>query len=136
MIIINYIYNYSGELMNFKKLILFFSMLIMSILVCASTTMSEDEINNIDRTEVSGDEMRQRLSITAGLLTEYEIEAKKLVSNLSNGTSADIRKQATTLLKLSENVIDSAQYRLPQCDKYLAKTLMLKNNLQEISLEK
>ena len=88
--------------MNFKKFILFFSMLIMSILLCASTTMSEDEINNIDRTEVSGDEMRQRLSITAGLLTEYEIEAKKLVSNLSNGTSADIRKQAITLLKLSE----------------------------------
>ncbi len=136
MIMINYIYKNSGKPMNFKKLILFFSMLIMSILVCASTIMSENEINNIDRTEVSSDQMRQRLSITAGLLTEYEIEAKKLVSNLSNGTSADIRKQAITLLELSENVIDSAQYRLPQCDKYLAKTLMLKNSLQEISLEK
>ena len=58
-----------------------------------------------------------------------------MVSNLNNGSSTDIRKQASTLLELSENVISSAQYRLPQCDEYLAKTLMLKNNLQEISLE-
>ncbi len=121
--------------MNFKKIIFSFSMLVMSISAYASGTMSENEIKNIDRIEVSGDEMRQRLSITAGLLTEYEIEAKKLVSNLNNSSSADIRKQASTLLELSENVISSAQYRLPQCDKYLAKTLMLKNNLQEISLE-
>jgi|TARA_B110000046_G_C12916082_1_gene365014 hypothetical protein len=121
--------------MNFKKIIFFFSMLVMSISAYASGTMNENEIKNIDRIEVSGDEMRQRLSITAGLLTEYEIEAKKLVSNLNNGSSTDIRKQASTLLELSENVISSAQYRLPQCDEYLAKTLMLKNNLQEISLE-
>ena len=121
--------------MNFKKIIFFFSMLVMSISAYASGTMNENEIKNIDRIEVSGDEMRQRLSITAGLLTEYEIEAKKLVSNLNNSSSADIRKQASTLLELSENVISSAQYRLPQCDEYLAKTLMLKNNLQEISLE-
>jgi hypothetical protein len=121
--------------MNFKKIIFFFSMLVMSISAYASGTMNENEIKNIDRIEVSDDEMRQRLSITAGLLTEYEIEAKKLVSNLNNSSSADIRKQASTLLELSENVISSAQYRLPQCDEYLAKTLMLKNNLQEISLE-
>jgi hypothetical protein len=121
--------------MNFKKIIFFFSMLVMSISAYASGTMNENEIKNIGRIEVSGDEMRQRLSITAGLLTEYEIEAKKLVSNLNNSSSADIRKQASTLLELSEKVISSAQYRLPQCDEYLAKTLMLKNNLQEISLE-
>ena len=91
--------------MNFKKIIFFFSMLVMSISAYASGTMNENEIKNIDRIEVSDDEMRQRLSITAGLLTEYEIEAKKLVSNLNNSSSADIRKQASTLLELSENVI-------------------------------
>ena len=121
--------------MNFKKIIFFFSMLVMSISAYASGTMNENEIKNIDRIEVSGDEMRQRLSITAGLLTEYEIEAKKLVSNLNNSSSADISALPISLLELSENVISSAQYRLPQCDEYLAKTLMLKNNLQEISLE-
>jgi hypothetical protein len=97
--------------------------------------MNEDEIKNVDRIEISDEDARQRISITAGLLADYEIAAKKLITNLENGsiTAIDISEQARTLLDLSENVINSAQYRLPQCDEYLAKSLMLKDSLQYIS---
>jgi len=101
----------------------------------ASGTMNNDEVNNVSRTEVKSEEQRQRLSITAGLLADYEIAAKKLVASLENNTikSSDINKYAKKLLSLSENVFESARFRLPQCDEYLAQTLALKNNLQKIS---
>lgn len=69
------------------------------------------------------------------MLADYEIAAKKLLLNLENESSkaTTISDQARELLNLSENVIQSAQFRLPQCDEYLAKTLVLKNTLQEIS---
>jgi len=107
----------------------------MNGLTFGSGTMNEDEINNVERVEVSDEEARQRLSITAGLLADYEIAAKKLIVNLDNESTKaiDISKQAKALLDLSVNVINSAQYRLPQCDEYLAKTLLLKDNLQTIS---
>ncbi len=121
--------------MNLSKPSLFIYLLILSELTFASGTMNEDEIKNVDRVEVSDEETRQRLSITAGLLADYEIAAKKLIMNLGNKstTAIGISNQAKALLDLSENVINSAQYRLPQCDEYLAKTLMLKDNLQTIS---
>jgi hypothetical protein len=121
--------------MNLIKPSLFVCLLIMSGLTYGSGTMNEDEINNVARVEVSDEEARQRLSITAGLLADYEIAAKKLIMNLDiESTEAiDISNQAKALLDLSENVINSAQYRLPQCDEYLAKTLLLKDNLQAIS---
>ncbi len=121
--------------MNLSKPSLFIYLLILSELTFASGTMNEDEIKNVDRVEVSDEEARQRLSITAGLLADYEIAAKKLIMNLGNKstTAIGISNQAKALLDLSENVINSAQYRLPQCDEYLAKTLMLKDNLQTIS---
>lgn len=121
--------------MKLSKPSLFVCLLIMTGLTYGSGTMNEDEINNVDRVEVSDDEARQRLSITAGLLADYEIAAKKLIMKLDNESTkaVDISNQAKALLVLSENVINSAQFRLPQCDEYLAKTLMLKDNLQEIS---
>ena len=121
--------------MNLRKPSLFTCLLILSGLAYASGTMNEDEIKNVDRVEVSDEEARQRLSITAGLLADYEIAAKKLIVNLhiESTEAIDISNQAKALLDLSENVINSAQYRLPQCAEYLAKTLMLKDNLQTIS---
>ncbi|MFT5395434.1 MAG: hypothetical protein ACI85N_000618 [Gammaproteobacteria bacterium] len=135
MVIIKNYYTYHGTRMNLSKPCLFVCLLIMSGLSYASGTMNEDEINNVDRVEVSDEEARQRLSITAGLLADYEIAAKKLIMNLDNESTkaVDISMQAKALLDLSENVINSAQYRLPQCDEYLAKTLMLKDSLQAIS---
>ncbi len=124
--------------MSISKPSLFICLLILAGLThlsYASGTMNEDEIKNVDRIEISDEDARQRISITAGLLADYEIAAKKLITNLENGsiTAIDISEQARTLLDLSENVINSAQYRLPQCDEYLAKSLMLKDSLQYIS---
>jgi len=124
--------------MNLSKSCLFIYALILTgspHLCYASGTMNEDEIKNVNRVEISDEEARQRLSITAGLLADYEIAAKKLILNLNNDSvkATDISRQAKALLGLSENVINSAQYRLPQCDEYLAKTLLLKDNLQDIS---
>ena len=38
-------------------------------------------------------------------------------------------------MELSETVIQSAQFRLPQCNDYLTKTLALKEDLENISHE-
>lgn len=101
----------------------------------ASGTMNEHDARGVSRVDVVSEEDRQRISITAGLLADYEIAGKKLIANLDSDTAkaVDIRNQANNLLSLSEDIIKSAQFRLPQCDEYLAKTLTLKNNLQEIS---
>ncbi len=101
----------------------------------ASGTMSSDEVKDVKRIAIINDEDHQRLSIAAGFLADYEIEAKKLIRSLQHdGINAnEINEQANQLLNLSENVIDSARFRLPQCDEYLAKTLSLKNRLHEIS---
>ncbi len=101
----------------------------------ASSTMNEHDARGVSRVDVVSEEDRQRISITAGLLADYEIAGKKLIANLDSDTAkaVDIRNQANNLLSLSEDIIKSAQFRLPQCDEYLAKTLTLKNNLQEMS---
>ena len=105
--------------------------------VYSSGTMTEDEIKNVNRVDINNEEERQQLSITAGLLANYEIAAKKLIGSLENGAVGpnDINKQAKELLILSENIFDTARFRLPQCNEYLAKTLELKNSLQNISHE-
>ena len=117
-----------------------FYLVILSIIgvsptIHASGTMSPDEVNDVKRVDVINDEDQQRLSIAAGLLADYEILAKKLVHSLEqDAINADeINAQANKLLELSENVIDSARFRLPQCDEYLAKTLAIKNHLKDIS---
>ena len=104
----------------------------------ASGTMSDDEVKNVTRVDVTNEEQRRRLSIAAGLLADYEIAAKKLIASLEYNSikSSDINKYAKELLSLSEDVFKSARFRLPQCDEYLAKTLVLKKNLQKISHEK
>lgn len=103
----------------------------------ASGTMTEAEIKNVNRVDVANEKERQQLSVTAGLLANYEIVAKKLLANLEDDVTSldEIIKQAKELLALSENIFDTARFRLPQCDDYLAKTLKLKNNLQNISHE-
>jgi hypothetical protein len=99
--------------------------------------MKEDEIGNVSRIEVTSEEGKQRLSKTAGLLADYEIAAKKLINDLDSKTSSSesISDQAKELLILSEDIIASAKFRLPQCDEYLTKTLALKNSLNTMSHE-
>ena len=114
------------------------SLIITGQIVYASATMTEDEIKNVNRVDVVNEKERQQLSITAGLLANYEIAAKKLVANLENDALElnQINRQASELLAISENIFDTARFRLPQCDEYLAKTLELKTNLHNMSHEK
>lgn len=116
-------------------IIVIINLVIAEPTVYASATMTEDEVKNVNRVNVKNEEERQQLSITAGLLANYEIAAKKLVANLENDAVKlnEINKQAKELLAISENIFDTARFRLPQCDVYLAKTLELKNSLQKIS---
>ena len=101
----------------------------------ASGSMSDDEINNVSKTNVANKNDQERLSKAAALLSNYEIEAKKLLAMLdaSGSNSEVIQNKAKELLNLSEIVIQSAQFRLPQCNDYLTKTLLLKRNLENIS---
>jgi len=103
----------------------------------ASSTMSEDEVSNVNRVNATNEKEQQLLSKAAGLLADYEIAAKKLLTNLKNETSKaeEISDQAKELLLLSEDVIASARFRLPQCDEYLTKTMTLKDSLKTISHE-
>jgi hypothetical protein len=126
--------------MPLSKFSIYISILIVFIsfqFVYASGTMKEDDVKNVKRIEVTTDEDKEKLSKTAGLLANYEITAKKLISNLKNetGNAKETNKQAEQLLILSEKIISSAQFRLPQCNEYLEKTLSLKNQLQNISHE-
>lgn len=103
--------------------------------VFASGTLSKDEISNVERVEAKSEDDKKRLSEAAGLLAQYEIASKKLISDLDskNASSESTQLQASKLLNLSEDVISSAQFRLPQCKEYLEKTLVLKDELQTIS---
>lgn len=103
----------------------------------ASKKASGTNLENIERTSVDSAADRERLQLAAVLLANYEIEAGKLVDRLdSKDISGDnIKLDAEKLLSLSEEVIDSARFRLPQCDKYLAMTVTLKDQLQRISHE-
>jgi hypothetical protein len=99
--------------------------------------MSEKQIDNVHKAEIENEEQRQRLSIAAGLLADYEFAAKKLINNLENKSiSANkLSNHAKELLDLSEDIIASARFRLPQCDEYLTKTLALKSSLNDMSHE-
>ena len=100
----------------------------------ASTTMSNKEISKVKRRNVDSEDLRRKIENSAVLLANYEIEAKKLLRFAEkDGSSDKINQQASKLLDLSETVIDSARFRLPQCDEYLALSIALRSQLQEIS---
>jgi hypothetical protein len=117
--------------------LIFFISICFSPLSKSSGTMSEKQVENVQKTEIENEEQRQRISIAAGLLADYEFAAKKLINNLDNKSiNADIISiQAKELLHLSEDIISSARFRLPQCDEYLTKTLALKSSLNDMSHE-
>jgi hypothetical protein len=105
--------------------------------VNASSTMTNEELLGVSKSIVSSDEVREKLQKSAVLLANYEIEAKKLVRLTNNGAdNVLINTQARRLMDLSEVVIDSARFRLPQCDDYLAKSVALRESLRDISHER
>lgn len=124
---------------SFRILIIlcFFLSCLVSKSVLASKKASETDIKNVERASVVSEADRERLQQAAVLLANYEIEAGKLIARLdSKEISGDnVQLDAENLLTLSEEVIDSARFRLPQCDAYLAKTLTLKGQLDNISHE-
>ncbi len=103
----------------------------------ASVPMEKHEVANVSKVAVKTEQDRQRLQKTAGYLGYYEIEANKLLDMLQDpGKDAEaLHKQTEKLLDLSENVIASARFRLPQCEEYLSKSLLLKDRLNSISHE-
>ena len=132
-----------GDKMNSAKNYIFYFVFICMFInqnLFASSggkSMSEEEIMNVSRAEVTDKNDQEKLSLAAALLSDYEIEAKKLLAMLDESTTSSkaLQNKAKELLDLSETVIHSAQFRLPQCDEYLSKTLALKGSLEKISHE-
>ena len=103
----------------------------------ASSMLTPEQLFGVKKTIVDSDEVRQKLQKSAVLLTNYEIQAKKLVRMTEKGAdNLSINAQAMRLLDLSETVIESARFRLPQCDEYLSKSIALRSSLAEISHER
>ena len=120
--------------MNRRSYTGFLTLLIFTTLSHASSTMAPVDLSAVKRTAITQESERQQLQKAAVLLANYEIEATRLLNRLTEGANADtVGMHARRLLDLSETVIDSARFRLPQCDFYLAKSMGIKPHLQEIS---
>jgi len=106
-------------------------------LAYASIPIKEGQFDGISKIEISAAEDKERLSIAAGLLSKYEIKARQLVNSLNDNDldTAVVNLDANELLTLSKSVIESAIFRLPQCDEYLGKTMALESSLMTISHE-
>lgn len=101
----------------------------------ASSTLTTEQLKQVKKTDVSGEQYQQRLKEVAILLAEYEIEAKRLTNKLNELDRTRIDLHADKLIEISELVIDWARIRLVQCDAYLHKTLELKGIIKEIEHE-
>ncbi len=119
---------------NFLKLSYLF---LLSGLAYASIPIKEGQFDGISKIEISAAEDKEKLSIAAGLLSKYEIKERQLVNSLNDNDldTAVVNQDANELLTLSKSVIESAIFRLPQCDEYLGKTMALESNLMTISHE-
>lgn len=126
--------------MRLSSVIFFTALLNISFInqiVIASSTMTDEQISGVKRASIDNEEIRQLLQKSAVLLANYEIQAKKLVRMTESGADSEaIKIQANQLLDLSETVIDSARFRLPQCDEYLRKSISLRDMLDDISHER
>lgn len=106
----------------------------MTSQVFSSGTMSKSQLSNVNKIQVKTVTEKQKIQNAAGLLAKYEIEANKLIDSLEEGAnSQDLSTQAASLILLSESVIESARFRLPQCDEYLSKTIAIKEEINIIS---
>ncbi len=112
-------------------------LLFVSFSAYASGTLDMDEAKKVKRVEDFNEQAKRQLSVIAGLLADYEIEAKKLVAELEDDslTVDAVNKRANKLIDLSELVLLTARFRLPQCDAYLSQSMVLKDKLATISHE-
>ena len=126
-------FNYPGR--YFISLLLSF-IFINWVFATGPGSLDEEAISNVQKAAIETEEQQKQLQVTAGLLAEYEISAIKLIDSLEEGADSQaLSNKALELLDLSESVIDSARFRLPQCDAYLSKTLELKSQLNSIPHE-
>ena len=118
-----------------RQIVIFLSITLgSSIIASASQTLSSEQLNKVSRARIDDDNSRQQIERSAVLLAYYEIEAKKLLRMAENDTEAEIlSNKAQQLMEFSEVVIDSARFRLPQCDDYLAQSIALKEQLDSIT---
>ena len=88
-------------------------------------------------TNVANKNDQEKISKARALLSNYEIEAKNLLVMLgaSGTTSKVIQDKANELLSVSEIILQGAQLKLPKCNDYLTKTLVLKEILDNITNE-
>ena len=125
----------------YRSNILFF-LVFLTVITASQTTIASGanvtlDLSSINRAAIESENDRQRIQDAAVLLAHYEIEAKKLVESVDSiqPDASDINVHAEKLLRLSEEFMESARFRLPQCGEYLSKTVSLKNNLDKISHE-
>jgi hypothetical protein len=113
------------------------TLLLLSAPVHASGTMDLDEAKKVKATQTIEQQAQSQQSILAGLIAEYEIEAKRLVSDLASSelTSDSVNKHAYKLIDISESILLMTRFRLPQCDAYLSQSMVLKDKLDTISHE-
>ncbi len=111
----------------------FISLLLIafSFFANASGTLSTEQIDAVNKADLEA----EKLSVVAGYLAQYEIQAKKLINDLDSTDLVTLNNQTTELMNLSMSVISSARFRLPQCDAYLNKTLDLTHSINTITLE-
>lgn len=121
---------------SYPNILLFILFLYIPLAGQASGSLSENDIHDVKRAEITNSDDKKRIQKTAVLLAQYEIEAKKLIDFVENEISSElIQQQAAKLMDLSEHVIDGTKLRLPQCHDYLNQSLVLKNMLNSISHE-
>lgn len=122
---------------NLLLYIFFLLVLSNSRATFASGTNVTLDLSGINRAAIESENDQKRIQDAAVLLAHYEIEAKKLVESVdaTQPDASDINGHAEKLMSLSEEFMESAGFRLPQCGEYLAKTVSLKTSLKTISHE-
>ena len=80
---------------SFKSL--YFTFFFISLVLCqdvmASRKMADDEVQNVQRAAIEGDEDRKRLQQAAVLLAHYEIEARKIIKRIDAGATGRCHQQ-------------------------------------------
>lgn len=122
---------------NLLFLLLFLPFFTVSQATFASGTNVTIDLSGINRASIESENDKKRIQDAAVLLAHYEIEAKKLIESVdvTQPNASDINSHAEKLMGLSEDFMESARFRLPQCGEYLAKTISLKSSLNKISHE-
>ena len=102
----------------------------------SSAKLNETQAQAVEKAAIDSDAEEKQRQAIAVMLAEYEIEGRKLLDGLDDGTDrSGIDRRAGALLSSGEKIMDWARFRLKQCDTYLEKALELKAMIADITLE-